>query len=117
MPFIRPLDLEFSISLLKPSATMRKRKRERGHPCLSPLDELKKEEGELLTKTTKEADSTQLVIQLTIWRLIQVWIMTHLIKVQLTLSYAFEKSNFNTKQGTFFVFKEWKYSRVDETTS
>jgi hypothetical protein len=45
---------------------MRKRKGDKGHPYLGPLDRLKKEDGDPFTKTTKEAISIQLMIQFTV---------------------------------------------------
>ena len=43
------------IALLIPSTTRRKRSGDKGHPCLSPLSEVNKEESETFIKTAKEA--------------------------------------------------------------
>jgi hypothetical protein len=45
--------------LLKASITITNRKGERGSPCLTPLELLKKPDGEPLIKTEKEAEEIQ----------------------------------------------------------
>jgi hypothetical protein len=51
-------------ALLKPSMTRRKRRGERGHPCLSPLSEEKKGEVAPLIRTAKETEEIQAIIHL-----------------------------------------------------
>jgi hypothetical protein len=46
---------DFLINLPKPSARIIKRYRDRGSPCLIPLEDLKVVEGDPLTRITKKA--------------------------------------------------------------
>jgi hypothetical protein len=50
---ILPTLLHSKINLLRPSATKRNKKGEKGHPCLRPLNALMKLDGEPLIRTTK----------------------------------------------------------------
>ena len=50
-------------ALLKPSATTRNNKGASGHPCLSPLPDLKKLDSTPLIKTEKETDVKLLITQ------------------------------------------------------
>jgi hypothetical protein len=54
IPLKELLDRASLISLLKASATSRKRKGDRGKPWHSPLEDLKKCEGETLMSTVKD---------------------------------------------------------------
>ena len=63
MPLKNPLHLADKIALLKPSATTRKSKGARGHPCLSPLPDLKKLEATPLIRTKNEIEVKLLITQ------------------------------------------------------
>jgi hypothetical protein len=58
-PERRPLSTVTKSILLKASMTTIIRRGERGSPCLSPLELLKKPADELLTKTEKHTEETQ----------------------------------------------------------
>ena len=54
-PLKRPLVFASRRALLRPSATSKKSRGERGHPCLKPLSEWKKWDVAPLMRTAKEA--------------------------------------------------------------
>ena len=55
IPSNNPLLLASRMSLLTPSATRKKSRGERGHPCLNPRSEWKKWDAAPLMRTMKEA--------------------------------------------------------------
>ena len=61
MPLKIPMDLADNRALLKPSVTTRNSKGARGHPCLSPLPNLKKLEATPLIKTENETEVKLLI--------------------------------------------------------
>ena len=63
IPLYKPLHLADKSALLKPSATTRKSKGARGHPCLRPLPDLKKLEATPLIRTKKETEVKLLITQ------------------------------------------------------
>jgi len=54
------------IDLLESFATIKNSKRDRGHPCLSSLVDLKNVDGDLLIKIAKEIEDKQPIIQFVI---------------------------------------------------
>jgi hypothetical protein len=103
--------------MLKPSAMIRNRKGDKGHPCLNPLEDLKKEDNDPLIKKENEVDSTHPMIQLTKIRFIPILIRASLRNTHLTLSYAFDMSTSTTKVGNIFYLMEWSASCTNATTS
>jgi hypothetical protein len=83
-------------ALLKPSATRRKSRGERGHPCLRPLSEEKKGEVAPLIKTAKVTEEIQAIIHLMKGTSNPRCVRRSLMKDQLTRSKSFERSIFNT---------------------
>jgi len=65
IPMKNPFFFASNISLLSPSTTKRNINCDKGHPYLRPLDVLKNPGGEPFIITTKFADSTHPIIQLT----------------------------------------------------
>ena len=55
IPSNSPLLFASRIALLKPSATSKKSRGERGHPCLNPCSAWKKGDAAPLMRTAKEA--------------------------------------------------------------
>jgi hypothetical protein len=62
-PERRPMSMVIENILLKASMTTTNRRGDRGSPCLSPLELLKKLDGEPLTKTEKRTEEMQCDIQ------------------------------------------------------
>ena len=98
--FFMPLKyLEFfsKISaLLRPSATRRKSRGERGQPCLSPLSEVKKGEATPFISIAKVTEEIQEIIHLMKGTSNPRCLSSSLMKDQFTRSKAFERSSFNT---------------------
>ena len=103
IPLISPFNFASLINRLRPSMTRMNRRGDKGHPCLMPLETLKKFEGVPFTSTTKFADDKQPIIQLTPRRGTPIWIRMSLRKDQLTLSKAFTKSRFQIRAHLFFA--------------
>jgi hypothetical protein len=96
MPWKSPELMAEIKALLNPSATRRKSRGERGHPCLSPLPEEKKGEAAPLIRTTKVTEEIQAIIHLMKGTSNPRCVSSSLMKDQLTRSKAFERSIFNT---------------------
>jgi len=79
-------------ALLRPSATRRKSKGERGKLCLSPLLEVKKGEVAPLILTTKVTKDIHAIIHLMKGTSNPRCVISSLIKDQLTRTKAFERS-------------------------
>lgn len=116
-PFSWPSLRAFFRSRPGPRTMIRKRKGDRGHPWQSSREAWKNCEGVPFMRTATEEDSMHPIIQLTIFRSIAIWMRGSLTKVQLTLSYAFERSSFITIEGIFFNLMKCKASWVRETAS
>jgi hypothetical protein len=54
IPFKYPFLLAYFMSMLSPSTSNMKKKHDKDYPCLSPLEGLKKSDGEPLINTTKK---------------------------------------------------------------
>jgi len=63
IPLNVPWEMEFAISMLKHSSTIRKKSGERGHPCLIPLSYLNKWDVSLLISIEKYEELIQFRIQ------------------------------------------------------
>ena len=98
------------IRRLRPSITKWKRRSDNEHPCLKPLEALKKPEGEPLTSTEKFAKETHPIIQLTVFNDSPTYNRIRRKKVQLTLSKSFMRSNLRTIASNFFIFIVWTIS-------
>ena len=94
----------FSLSNFpSPSATMIKRKGERGSHCLIPLEALKGVEGEPLTKIKKKADETIFMTQLVQSSKKPKDVIIPTKKFEFNLSYSFERSSFRSISEVFVV--------------
>jgi hypothetical protein len=92
------------IALLIPSTTKRKSRDDNGHPCIKPIFEVKKEEVEPLISTTNEVVVRQFMAQFMKGTTKPKWVSNKQIYNQITLSYALERSIFNTTPFNFLVF-------------
>lgn len=81
-----------------------------GHPWCSPLEALKKREGDPFIRTTKDELWRQPIIQFTEGFFKPVWVRTNLKKLQSTLSYSFDRFSFKTVDLRFFFLIEWRTS-------
>jgi hypothetical protein len=70
IPFIFPLLLASLMRKLSPLSTNNKRNGDKEHPCSSPLEALKKPEGDPLINTIKETSVKRPIIYLTLYKFI-----------------------------------------------
>ena len=93
-------------SILSPSATMMKRKGERGSPCLIPLEALKGVEADPLTKIEKNTDETMFMTQLVQSSKNPKALRILAQKFQFNLSYDFYRSSLRSIPRFFEVLSE-----------
>ena len=106
IPLILPFLLASLIRRLILSITRMNNRGDSGQPCLIPRKARKKVVGDPFTRTTKLAEEIHPRIQFIPTRGTPIWISKRRMKVQLTLSKAFVKSNLRMSAHLFFVLTE-----------
>jgi len=103
MPLRSLLWLASLTSRLRSSATTKNIKGDSGKPYINPLENLNNQEGEKFMSTANVTLFKQPKIQLTTEISIPICRKTRLNKVQSTLSYAFDRSNFRMESLRFIL--------------
>jgi hypothetical protein len=105
MPLRSLLWIASLTSRLRASATTKKIKGDSGQPYINPLENLNNQEGEKFMSTANVTLFKQPEIQLTTEISIPICRKTRLKKVQSTLSYAFDRSNFRMESLRFILLE------------
>ena len=95
---------------LRPSTTRRKMSGDRGHPYLKTILALKKWDFTPFMRTAKETKEMHPITPRMKDTSKPKWINNILTYNQLTLSYALDRSNFNTVPNIFLALRLWKAS-------